>query len=182
MNEPHPNDHDPAPLFNTNAGQRSPRDEADATTPEPARWGKPRTPPTSGPSSRRRTTCGDPPARHDGPETSKAAAAAMREAAPKQRARVFAFIASRGEHGATDDEGERALDLPAQTYTPRRGELVKRGLIAWTGDKRPTERGRLARVWAAVDPMTSADTAPDRPSPTTPPRMAHAPATIGGGA
>lgn len=106
----------------------------------------------------------------------------MREAAPTLRERVRAFIASRGEQGATDDEGERALNLPGRTYTPRRGELVKLGLIAWSGDKRPTERGCSARVWVAVDPMTSADAGHERPGPTTSPCMPHASAMIGGGA
>ena len=89
-----------------------------------------------------------PPARHNAPAgTSEVAAALIDGSAKDLRARVLAFIIERGQHGATDDEGEAALGIKPQTYTPRRGELAKLGLVADSGERRPTASGRPAAVW-----------------------------------
>ena len=77
------------------------------------------------------------------------------------RERVYAFIRDRGPLGATDDEGERALAMRPQSYTPRRGELAKAGRIAMTGEKRPTASGCMAAVWVAsehAEPSTAPTT------------------------
>jgi len=55
----------------------------------------------------------------------------------------------------TDDEGEEALGILAQTYTPRRGELVKLKLIVDSGMRRKTRSGRPAAAWVlAQQPST----------------------------
>jgi len=89
-----------------------------------------------------------PPARHNAPAgTSGVAADRIAGHANILRARVFAFIVQQGPHGATDDEGEAALGIKPQTYTPRRGELVALGLVVDSGRRRSTASGRPAAVW-----------------------------------
>ncbi len=68
----------------------------------------------------------------------------------RQRALVLDRIAAAGGRGLTDDEGERALGLRSQSYTPRRGELVRAGLVRATRHRRLTELGRWATVWVAA--------------------------------
>lgn len=89
-----------------------------------------------------------PPARHNAPAgTSGVAADRIAGHAKDLRARVLAFIVGQGPHGATDDEGEAALGIKCQTYTPRRGELVALGLVVDSGRRRNTASGRPAAVW-----------------------------------
>lgn len=98
-----------------------------------------------------------PPARHTAPPgTSDLAARRIAAHAGSLRALVLLHITTCGEHGATDDEGEIALDIRPQTYTPRRRELVRLGLVVDSGKRRPTLTGRPAAVWVA------AKYAPDR--------------------
>ena len=54
---------------------------------------------------------------------------------------MYAFIASRGMHGATCDEVIEALDMLQQTAYPRRSELLRDGELVKTGEKRRTHRG-----------------------------------------
>jgi hypothetical protein len=92
-----------------------------------------------------------PPAHHNAPRgTSDVAARRIRGAVPRLRDRVLAFLASLGADGATDEEAETALRMKPQTYTPRRGELVKAGLVADFGRRRSTMSGRPAAVWVAT--------------------------------
>jgi hypothetical protein len=89
-----------------------------------------------------------PPAHHNAPAgTSGVAAGRIAGHAKDLRARVLAFIVEQGPHGATDDEGEAALGIKPQTYTPRRGELVALGLVVDSGRRRRTASGRPAAVW-----------------------------------
>lgn len=91
----------------------------------------------------------DPPAqRHS--ETSRAAALSMKPRAGNLRALVLAFIRSRGEGGATDEEIQEALAMPASTQRPRRIELVSGALVVDSGLTRPTRSGRQATVWRAA--------------------------------
>lgn len=84
-------------------------------------------------------------------DTSKAAAIAALETSDTQRARVFAFIRSRGNYGATDDECQDALDMNPSTQRPRRVELVDDlGVVCDSGSRRPTKSGRGAVVWMAT--------------------------------
>ncbi|GMV98047.1 MAG: hypothetical protein HRF43_09805 [Phycisphaerae bacterium] len=66
------------------------------------------------------------------------------------RSRVLSYIEQRGSAGATDEEVRVALGMRVQTQTPRRGELVKLGLIRDSGRRRPTSTGRAAVVWVAT--------------------------------
>ena len=92
------------------------------------------------------------PAHHNAPpRTSDAAARRIEEHAPKDRRRIHDFIRDRGPHGATDDEGESALGIKPQTYTPRRGELVGLGSIVDSGQRRKTGSGRSAAVWVTLE-------------------------------
>lgn len=83
--------------------------------------------------------------------TSKAAAHAIRDAAPAVRARVLAFIASRGPTGATIDEMCTALRLGTGTVCPRVDELARpkvgAAAIRDSGRRRATRSGRSAKVW-----------------------------------
>jgi len=92
-----------------------------------------------------------------GPETRMQAFHRIGPVSGEYRARVLAFIRSRGSAGATDRETEAALNIIAQTVTPRRGELVTDGLVADSRMRRPTPSGRMAVVWVAVElsPKTS---------------------------
>ncbi len=93
-----------------------------------------------------------PPAHRNAPRgTSEVAAARIAGHAPSIRERILAFIRDAGPEGVTDDEGESALDVIAQTYTPRRGELVKLKLIVDSGLRRNTRTGRPAAAWVAVE-------------------------------
>lgn len=92
-----------------------------------------------------------PTARRDAPATSHEAAARIREHAPVQRERVLGFIAGRGAAGAIDAEIEAGLGLRAQSVSPRRGELVRLGLVRDSGARRPTPSGRRAIVWVAIE-------------------------------
>lgn len=96
-----------------------------------------------------------PPARHNAPAgTSGVAADRIAGHAKDLRARVLAFIVEQGPHGATDDEGETALGIKCQTYTPRRGELVALGLVVDSGRRRNTASGRPAAVWVTPNHAT----------------------------
>lgn len=85
-------------------------------------------------------------------ETSRQAAKDAGSRASSDRTAVLAWIREAGARGATDDEIERALDMKHQTASARRRELVLAGLIAPTGERRPTRSGSPAQVWRAVLP------------------------------
>ncbi len=79
-----------------------------------------------------------------GSSTSHDAAVRADSTAETQRARVLAYIVAKGSAGATDDEGEVALDLCSQSYCPRRRELEKSGAIFRTSLRRETRTGSQA--------------------------------------
>ena len=58
-----------------------------------------------------------------------------------------AAIVKASAHGLTDDAGEALLRIKPQTYTPRRGELVRLGLVVDSGERRLTSSGRPVAVW-----------------------------------
>ena len=84
---------------------------------------------------------------HNGTQTSKDAAADIRAHAHTLRAKVLAFIASRGTYGAITQEIELALDMPGNTVRPRIVELREHGAIEDAGFTRKTHSGRKAQVW-----------------------------------
>ena len=83
-------------------------------------------------------------------DTSREAAESVAEVAGKIRRQVYNYIVSCGDDGTTDDAAEQALDLKHTTYTARRGELVKQGLVRDSGDRSKTRSGRNAALWVAV--------------------------------
>lgn len=89
-----------------------------------------------------------PPAHHAAPMGTSSVAAEMIEPhCPSRRELVFSTIKAAGTAGLTDEEGATTLGLSAQSYTPRRNELVKQGLIIDSGLRRHTTSGRPAAVW-----------------------------------
>ncbi len=87
-----------------------------------------------------------PPFWGSAPKTFRDAAARTQATAPRVRDRMLAYLIGRGPCGVTDDEGERALGLKSQSYTPRRRERVKLGLVTNSGARRAADSGRLAVV------------------------------------
>lgn len=83
---------------------------------------------------------------HERPETSVAAAVSLLGHVAVQRDRVLRYVASCGSYGAIDDEIERALDLPHQSASARRRELVLLGEVVPTIERRRTRAGRRAIV------------------------------------
>lgn len=83
-------------------------------------------------------------------ETSKAAAVQIAPVAGRLRQRVYEWLLSRGEIGATDEEIQEALAMGGSTARPRRVELLEQHRIRDSGQKRPTRSGRAAVVWVAI--------------------------------
>jgi len=86
-----------------------------------------------------------------GSDTSKEAAEAIADVTGALRRRVYEHIISRGSEGTTDDAAEETLEMKHTTYTARRGELVKQGLVANSGKKGLTRSGRRAVLWVAIN-------------------------------
>ena len=81
-------------------------------------------------------------------ETSREAAEEIRPVAGELRKAVFVYIKQHG--GATDEEVQKALEMSPNTQRPRRVELVDRGMVRDSGQKRRTKSGRKAVVWEAA--------------------------------
>jgi hypothetical protein len=75
---------------------------------------------------------------HSGPDTSRRAAGRAAVRVTGRRRAVLRAYAAAGDDGLTDAEGQDATGIPGDTFRPRRGELVKAGLVAPAGVKRPT--------------------------------------------
>ena len=84
---------------------------------------------------------------HNGTQTSKDAAADIRAHAHTLRAKVLAYVASRGDDGATAQEIENALGMSGNTVRPRLVELREHGAITASMFTRVTTSGRRAVVW-----------------------------------
>lgn len=78
--------------------------------------------------------------------TSEAAAASVKISANTMRARVLECIRKATVFGLTDEEGIDLTGMAANTWRPRRRELVLLGEIQTVGERR-TRSGRLAKVW-----------------------------------
>lgn len=59
---------------------------------------------------------------------------------------VVAFLKTKGEHGATDEEMQLGIPMAASTQRPRRIELVRRGLVVEAGTRK-ARSGRYATAW-----------------------------------
>jgi len=81
--------------------------------------------------------------------TSLAARDSMRERQPINNDRVLAYI--KGQGGATRDAISEGLDMKIQSVCPAVVELMKRGLIEETKDRRLTRSGRNAYVLRATE-------------------------------
>ncbi len=90
-----------------------------------------------------------PPHQRTSP-TSRAAAVSIRESVAPRQAAVYAFVAARGDHGATNAEIADGLGMPIQSVCPRVCELRSLGRLVSAGKTRPTATGRPAQVWRAA--------------------------------
>jgi hypothetical protein len=63
------------------------------------------------------------------------------------RDQVLQYITQCGTFGATDEEVQVQIPMPANTQRPRRIELVRRGLVVDSGRTRRTASGVAAVVW-----------------------------------
>lgn len=80
-------------------------------------------------------------------ETSRAAAEAMVSASITQRQRLYAYYATKGQGGSTDEEAEVALDLRRSSICARRAELLKAGLVEAAPQTRTGSSGCRLQVW-----------------------------------
>lgn len=87
---------------------------------------------------------GEPPSqRHS--ETSRAAAAAIKQRIGPLHLKLIKYL--RGRDGATDEEMQADIPMPANTQRPRRRELELMGEIIDSGRVRLTHSRRLAVIW-----------------------------------
>ena len=89
---------------------------------------------------------GTPP--HERAATSHAAAVAILPSQGTLRRRVFELICAAEPRGLTDEQGIAISGMAANTWRPRRVELVQLGLIRHEGERR-TSSGRMAQIWRA---------------------------------
>lgn len=94
---------------------------------------------------------------HAAAPTSREAAGRIKRHAPIQRQRVFRCILDAGSHGRTDEETGTELGMLLHSVSPRRGELVKLGVVRDSGRTRPTSSGRPAIVWAVATAATAVE-------------------------
>lgn len=92
------------------------------------------------------------PSHHNAPETSGQAAEANFPRSGSQRAKVLLTIFRHlWLQGLTDDEIASYSKLVGNSVRPRRGELVKDGLVTDSGHRRGTWMGNPATVWCLTD-------------------------------
>lgn len=89
---------------------------------------------------------------HNHTATSRLAAKLAKPFAGKQLERVFEFIKSRANHGATDEEIQSGLNMSGNSERPRRKRLVDLGRVTDSRNLRMTQAGNPATVWIAVPP------------------------------
>jgi hypothetical protein len=84
-------------------------------------------------------------------ETSLDAYRSVKPAITSLQSLVLSTLREAGEKGLTDEElTDRHSDENRSTYRTRRAELVRRGLVRATGQKRRLRNGRQGRVWIAA--------------------------------
>lgn len=67
----------------------------------------------------------------------------------KMHATIFDWL-DKQPNGATDEEMQVALGMNPSTQRPRRGEMVKLGMVAKTPFTRTTKSGKKAIVWKSA--------------------------------
>ena len=92
---------------------------------------------------------GEPPAQSHSP-TSIAAAEQIKTAIGPLHTVILAHLRNCPD-GATDEEMQNRLDMPANTQRPRRRELELMNRIVNSGETRKTRSGRMAVVWRIND-------------------------------
>ncbi|MDB4614154.1 hypothetical protein OAH18_00550 [bacterium] len=90
---------------------------------------------------------------HNGTQTSRCAADAVRPQVKKQAIRVHNYIVDCGNLGATDAEMQTVLGLSGDSQRPRRRWLEQHGYIKYASCCRMTENNRPAKVWIATGKM-----------------------------
>jgi hypothetical protein len=93
---------------------------------------------------------GHAPAQAHSP-TSLAAAAGQGRGKRDADRRLILDLLRRSPSGYTDAAIQIQLRMDGNTERPRRGELVRLGLVVDSGERERTPRGRHAVVWRAVD-------------------------------
>lgn len=81
-------------------------------------------------------------------ETSRAAAESIAPTVATKREAVLAYLRRCGVHGALDQQINRYFGWQG-TGCPRRCELVERGLVVDSGQRRKNVSGKSAVVWIA---------------------------------
>jgi hypothetical protein len=87
---------------------------------------------------------------HNGTATSKAAAAAKTNAATDREVMLRTYR-NAGKVGRTDDEMHILTELNPDSIRPRRGELIRAGLVKETSMTRKTRKGCMATVYVAKE-------------------------------
>ncbi len=82
--------------------------------------------------------------------TSRAAAVQIKKAIGPMHELILEHLKTCPE-GATDEEMQFTLRMPANTQRPRRRELQRAGLIADSGMTQSTRSGRQAVVWILAE-------------------------------
>lgn len=88
-----------------------------------------------------------PPKARRNTDTSRAAEKKIGPHKELLRDKVFAFIVSQDEQGATPDETALALNIDILNIRPRFTELKEAGMICTSGLRRQNSKGNTARVW-----------------------------------
>ena len=91
------------------------------------------------------------PAHQRKSETSRAAAESMRPHVSRLNLQVYEWLRARGAYGATREEISVALDMLIQSVCGRVNELVRKGYVTQSNEKRETSTGRQAFVMVAVE-------------------------------
>jgi hypothetical protein len=94
------------------------------------------------------------PSHHSAPETSGQAAMANYPRSGTMRARVLWAVYRLtlwGKGGGTDDEIANYAGMVGNSVRPRRGELVRDGLVDDGGHRRPSNMGHPAVVWTLTE-------------------------------
>lgn len=80
-------------------------------------------------------------------DTSLAAQAAIQHAKSDLQRKVYEYLFTCGDEGATDEEIQLGTGIPGSTERPRRQELQKAGAVVNSGTTRRTLKGRAATIW-----------------------------------
>ena len=88
--------------------------------------------------------------RRDAMDTSIAAAASIYPDLRRLQLEVLAYAKHR-PNGFTDEQMNEFFETHRSTYRARRSELVDKGLVMDSGQRRPMTNGRKATVWICTE-------------------------------